>query len=110
MNEVYEAVAAVLKELRFGSREEKYMLNSEYIQMADSELKEANKKFTTYLSKLTQTDQEYLQKYMEIVEHNHFVEQQKLYCQGILDGIQMISGLGLIKENKNIEELLKRTK
>lgn len=110
MNEVYEAVAAILKEMKCDSKKEKYMLNSEYIQLSHSELKEANRKFNTYLSELAQTDQEYLQKYMEIVDRNHFVEQQRLYCQGILDGIQMISGLGLIKENKNIEELLKGTK
>lgn len=110
MNEVYEAVAAFLKELRCDSMEREYAVDSEDIQQADSELKEANEDFHRYLSRLARKDKEYLERYMEIVDHSHFMEEQRAYYQGIVDGIQMIGGLGLIKESKNVEQLLKKIK
>jgi len=107
MNEVYEAVAAFLEELRCDSMEREYAVDSEDIQQADSELKEANEDFHRYLSRLARKDKE---RYMEIVDHSHFMEEQRAYYQGIVDGIQMIGGLGLIKESKNVEQLLKKIK
>ena len=37
-----------------------------------------------------------------------FEEQQEAYCQGIVDSLQILSGLQLIPINENIQNLIKK--
>lgn len=90
--------------------EREYIVDSKEIQQAVLLQREADQKFNRYLSELEQTDKAYLEKYMELIEHTHCIECQRSYCQGFMDGIQMLGDLDLIKNCKNIGELLRNGK
>lgn len=43
---------------------------------------------------------------MDIVDYARFQEQQRAYYQGMVDVVQILSGLGIIKESSRVKELL----
>ena len=43
---------------------------------------------------------------MDIVDHVHFQEQQRAYYQGLVDAVQILAGMGIVKESANVKELL----
>lgn len=45
---------------------------------------------------------------MSAVEHVHFKEEQRAYYQGIMDGVLLLSSLGLVPKGKNVDELIKK--
>ena len=49
------------------------------------------------------------QKYMDIVDHAHFQEEQRAYYQGMIDTIQIFEGLGILKKRNKVKELLMHT-
>lgn len=100
-------VEITMKEI---DKEREYIVESKDVQQAVLQQREADQEFNKYLSELEQSKKEYLEKYMAIVEHVHFLKRQRSYCQGFLDGIEMLSNLGLTKECKNIGKLLKEGK
>ena len=52
-------------------------------------------------------DREFLEDYMDAVDHAHYKEEQRAYYQGFVDSIQILDGLGIIKKRMRIKELLK---
>ena len=110
MNEFYEAVANLLEELRCDPDEKEYAIQPEDMKEADAELKKVNKKFEKYLIGLSDKDKAFLEEYQEAVEHAHFKEEQRAYYQGIMDGVQLLGGLGLIRKGSNMKKLIEKIK
>ncbi|WP_283683653.1 hypothetical protein [Parablautia sp. Marseille-Q6255] len=108
MNDFYEAVANLLEELRCDPEEREYAIKPEDMKEADAELKRANKKFGKYLTGLSDKDKAFLEEYQEAVEHAHFKEEQRAYYQGIMDGVQLLGGLGLIRKGGNMKKLISK--
>lgn len=48
-----------------------------------------------------------LEEYVMQLQQVAFEEQQEAYCQGIVDTLQIMSGLQLIPMNENIQKLIK---
>jgi hypothetical protein len=103
MNEVFETLASVFEELRSESGDRKYCVQTEDAKEASRELKA----FEMYLSKLSEEDREFLEEYIDAVDHAHYKEEQRAYYQGFVDGIQVLDGLGIVKKRIRIKELLK---
>ena len=53
-------------------------------------------------------DREFLEDYMDAVDHAHYKEEQRAYYQGFVDSVQVLDGLGIIKKRMRIKELLKK--
>ena len=53
-------------------------------------------------------DREFLEDYMDAVDHAHYKEEQRAYYQGIVDAIQILEGLGIIPKTAKVRELLRR--
>ena len=96
MNEVFETLANVFEELRSESGDREYCVQTEDAKEASRELKKKQKAFETYLSRLSKED------------HAHYKEEQRAYYQGIVDGIQVLDGLGIVKKRMRIKEFLKK--
>ena len=107
MNEVFETLASVFEELRSESGDRKYCVQTEDAKEASRELKKKQKAFEMYLSKLSEEDREFLEEYIDAVDHAHYKEEQRAYYQGFVDGIQVLDGLGIVKKRIRIKELLK---
>ena len=79
---------------------------TEETKKADKELKKANREYEKFLSELSAEQRNFLENYMDIVDHAHFQEQQRAYYQGIVDAVQIFAGLGIVKESVKVKELL----
>jgi hypothetical protein len=108
MNEVFETLSDVFEELRSESEDREYSVQTEEAKAASRELKTKQKAFEAYLSKLPKEDREFLEDYMDAVDHAHYKEEQRAYYQGIVDVIQILEGLGIIHKTAKVRELLRR--
>ena len=106
MNEVFETIAEVFEELRSESGEREYSVQTKESEKADKKLKKANREYEKLLTEISAEHKEFLEDYMDIVDHAHFEEQQRAYYQGMIDVIQIFDGLGILKERSKVKELL----
>lgn len=106
MNEVFEKLSDVFEELRSEADEREYSIQTEEAKKADKELKKENREYEKFLSDLFTEQRNFLENYMDIVNHAHFQEQQRAYYQGIVDTVQILAGLGIVKESVKVKELL----
>ena len=110
MNEFYETVANFLEEIRCDSEERKYAVAPEDMKESVAEMKKMQKKFTQHLEKMPDADRDVLEEYIEVLEQAHFKEEQRSYYQGIMDGVELLGGLGLIKKGSNMKKLVEKLK
>ena len=61
------------------------------------------------LAEISGEQRELLEKFMDIVDHAHFQEEQRAYYQGMVDVMQIFDGLGILKERNKVKELLMHT-
>ena len=106
MNEVFETIAEVFEELRSEAGEREYSVQTKESEKADKKLKKANREYEKLLTEISAEHKEFLEDYMDIVDHAHFEEQQRAYYQGMIDVIQIFDGLGILKERSKVKELL----
>lgn len=106
MNEVFERLSDVFEELRSDAGEREYSIQTEEAKKADKKLKKENREYEKFLSDLSTEQRNFLENYMDIVDHAHFQEQQRAYYQGIVDAVQILAGLGIVKESVKVKELL----
>ena len=85
---------------------QEYSIQTEEAKKADKELKKENREYEKFLSDLSTEQRNFLENYMDIVDHAHFQEQQRAYYQGIVDAVQILAGLGIVKESVKVKELL----
>ena len=76
---------------------------------AAKELKKANQEYEKLLAEISREQRVLLEKYMDIVDHAHFQEEQRAYYQGMIDAIQIFDGLGILKKRNKVKELLMYT-
>ena len=106
MNEVFETIAEVFEELRSEAGEREYSVQTKESEKADKELKNVNREYEKLLTEVSAEHKQFLEDYMDIVDHAHFEEQQRAYYQGMIDVIQIFDGLGILKERSKVRELL----
>ena len=104
MNEVFKKVEEILEELRCEAEEREYFVQTEQAEKAAQELKKVNREYEKILIEMPEEYRIFLEKYMDIVDHANFQEQQRAYYQGIVDAIQILAGLKIIKENDKIKD------
>ena len=51
-----------------------------------------------------------LERYTDQMQSKAFAEQQEAYLQGILDAFQILSGLGILSSNQNVEKIIAHLK
>ena len=51
-----------------------------------------------------------LANYFEAVQHLAFMEEERAYCQGYVDCIQLLGGLGMLNSNPDIEMIVSKMK
>ena len=110
MNDVFETVAEVFEELRSEAEGREYYVQTKEAENADIRLKKANQEYRKLLAEISVEHREFLENYMDIVDHAHFQEEQRAYYQGMLDVIQIFDGLGINKKSNKIRELLYKMK
>ena len=108
MNKVFEILSDVFEELRSESREREYSVQTEKVVNASATLKREQKAFENWIATLSDEDRICIEKYLNAVEHAHFQEEQRAYYQGMIDIMQILMGLGIVKKRDEIENLLNK--
>ena len=108
MNEVIETLSDALGELRCESEDRKYSVQTEELKKAEKKLKRKNKEYQKWCLDLLENDRLFLEDYLDAVGHVHYQEEQRAYYQGLVDGIQILAGLGLIPKNENVKKLIEK--
>lgn len=108
MNEVYEALVGILEELRCESDEREYVIQPSDLKEAEDVRKKMDKEYQQFIEKQQPFNKSFLERYQDAVDHVHFREEQRAYYQGIMDGFQILDGLGLINQSKNVQRLIER--
>ena len=106
MNEVFKKVEEILEELRCEAEEREYFVQTEQAEKAAQELKKVNREYEKILIEMPEEYRIFLEKYMDIVDHANFQEQQRAYYQGMIDAIQIFEGLKILKKRNRVKELL----
>ena len=106
MNQLHNKWKQDRDELWSDAGEREYSIQTEEAKKADKELKKENREYEKFLSDLSTEQRNFLENYMDIVDHAHFQEQQRAYYQGIVDAVQILAGLGIVKESVKVKELL----
>ena len=81
-------------------------------ELANIQLKKKmeKEKVNKLLDHISYEDREKLKQYGEILEEEAFVSEQRAYCQGYVDCIQLLAGLGLLKKSTDMEKIISEMK
>ncbi|MDE7367013.1 MAG: hypothetical protein K2N24_06640 [Lachnospiraceae bacterium] len=72
------------------------------------EIESMHARCETLVHQLPQESQQVLLEWMMKLEDMNFLEGQKAYCQGYVDCILLLSGMGLLRQDLSSEELMKK--
>ena len=72
--------------------------------------KRSETNFETEMGKLDAEKRQQIENYFEAVQHLAFMEEERAYCQGYVDCIQLLGGLGMLNSNPDIEMIVSKMK
>lgn len=107
-NQVWEKVILFLKELRCEDIKRKSIIHLDSCQREKKDLEMFRKMWEREEKNLSETQQKTISNYIEQMQAVSFEEQQEAYCQGIIDCIQMLSGLGLLQTDGKIRHAVEK--
>ncbi len=107
-NEVWEKVADILQELRCSDLQRNGLVHLDNCISEKAKLKLLKVQYVKCLDNISAQEQEIIEEYVTQLQQVAFEEQQEAYCQGIVDALQILSGLQLIPINENIQNLIKK--
>ena len=96
-NEVWSEISAFLNNLRCGDVSRKSYLH--FPELEETEMR-----------KLNAEQRQQIENYLEAVQHLAFMEEERAYCQGYVDCIQLLGGLGILNSNPEIEMMVSKMK
>ena len=109
-NEVWSEIAALLNALRCGKVNRKTYLHFPELEEAEQLRKKEKVNFEVELKRLGAAQRKQVEVYLEVVQHQAFMEEERAYCQGYVDCIQLLARLGMLNSNPNIEQIIARVK
>ena len=107
-NEIWEKVLTFLIDLRCSEMQRKSKIDLESCVAEKKKLEILQKEYTRIEELLSEKDRMVLQEYVEQLKLVSFEEQQEAYCQGIIDTIQILAGVGLLPMNEDIQKLIEK--
>ena len=109
-NEVWEQVGNFLNSLRCENVGRKSYIQFSELKEADKLKKEAQKQYVIVVNKLQTDQRKSIEAYVEALQHQAFITEEQAYCQGYVDCIQLLAGVGLLENNPEIEKIVEKLK
>lgn len=109
-NEVWSEIGAFLNGLRCGNVNRKTYLHFPELEEAERLRKKERVNFEVELKRLDAAQRKQVEVYLEAVQHQAFMEEERAYCQGYVDCIQLLAGLGMLNSNPDIEQIIAKVK
>lgn len=96
-NTIWEQVADFMQRLRCENLSEKPIVQMPGQKAVHNKLEQARARGEELLEQMSENERGIIQKWMERLEDNASVEAQQAYCQGYVDCILLLSGMGLLR-------------
>lgn len=109
-NEVWEQVGNFLNSLRCENVGRKSYIQFSELKEADKLKKEAQEQYVIVVNKLQTDQRKSIEAYVEALQHQAFITEEQAYCQGYVDCIQLLAGVGLLENNPGIEKIVEKLK
>lgn len=109
-NKIWEQVGQFLNRLRCENVTRDTAIEILGYRETQDEMEGLREKCEAMQQQLPQEQRQLLLEWMEKLEDMNSLEGQRAYCQGYVDCILMLSGMGLLRQDLSPEELMKRIK
>ena len=106
-NKVWEQVGRFLNRLRCENVTRDTVVEVPEYRETQEKMEELREKCEVTIQQLTQEQQQLIWEWMEILEDMNSLEGQKAYCQGYVDCILLLSGMGVLRQDLSLEEIQK---
>lgn len=107
-NKVWEQVIQFLNRLRCENVSRDTAVKIPEYEEVERDLEELREKCEEMIQQLSQEEKQMLLKWMAKTEDMLSLEGQKAYCQGYVDCILLLSGLGLFRQEISPEKIMER--
>ncbi len=107
-NKIWEQVGDFLNKLRCENVTRDTAVEVPGYRDTQQELEEMRGTCEEIIRSIPEDQQQTLLEWMAKLEDMNFMEGQKAYCQGYVDCILLLSGLGLFRQELSPEELIKQ--
>lgn len=109
-NEVMEKLEIFLQNLRCEDGKRETLVHLQSCQTEAQKLKKQEQRCRLTLKKLDSFEREILEAYIEQIKAVAFEEQQEAYLQGMVDIVQILSGMGILSGSPNVEKIINKIK
>lgn len=107
-NEVWSEIGTFLNGLQCGNVKRESYIQLPELAEAEKQKKAAQETFRMELDSMEAGQRECVENYMEALKHLAFTAEEQAYCQGYIDCIQLLAGLGVLKSSPDIKELVEK--
>ena len=106
-NKIWEQVGQFLNRLRCENVTRDTAIELPGYRKTQEEMEELREKCEAVIQQLPQEQRKLLLEWMDKLEDMDSLEGQKAYCQGYVDCILLLSGMGLLRQDLSTEEFMK---
>lgn len=105
-NEITEKLELFMQNLRCEDMSRETLVHLDSCMIESEKLAELEEEYRQTMIELEDSSRVVLERYTDQMQSKAFAEQQEAYLQGILDAFQILSGLGILSSNQNVEKLI----
>ena len=109
-NKIWEQVGQFLNRLRCENVTRDTAIEVPGYRKTQKEMEELREKCEAVIQQLPQEQRKLLLEWMDKLEDMDSLEGQKAYCQGYVDCIFLLSGMGIIEKGNAVDEILDHMK
>ncbi len=105
-NEVLEKVLQFLKQLKGEQTSRRTAVQTPRLKELEKEIDKIYGEYSVYVNKLPIQEQQLFELWVEKTDELRNLQEQNAYCQGYVDCILLLSGLGLLQAGVSEEEFI----
>lgn len=109
-NEVWDKISVFIRELRCGDTKRADYIQLEETRRAMDLVRNSAVIYDSTLEELTTQQKNRITEHMELVDQLASEEANQVYCQGYVDCIQLLTGLGLLSKDDSVNQLIREIK
>lgn len=107
-NEVIEKVLQFLNQLRCEQTSRKTSVRIPGLQEAEKEVEKLFEECSLYVDRLPEKEKHSIERWFEKQEELSGLQEQNAYCQGYVDCVLLLSGLGLLQGEISIDNFINK--
>ena len=107
-NEVWSEIGMFLNSLRCENVNRNSYIHFPEMEAAEQLKMAAHKELAMRMEMLETDQRQAIEKYIEVLRRQAFLAEEQSYCQGYVDCVQLLAGLGMLERNPDIEKLVEK--